>query len=450
MTENKYPPFDLDAEQATLGAVLVDGDVMNELSFLKPADFFSEQNQILYKAFEELFNRGEAITQITVANELVGVKKLNDVGGTAYLSGLVAQVFSPIYAKHYGQIVKNTAIRRRLISASERISSIAYNENDPYKCLAQADEYMIDIQNDLSIPHVITPYQLAEKGVIRYQKLQNPQHRIAVSTGFFELDQFTGGLFPGEYTIMAARPSIGKSQIALQVAQNVGKIGPVLVFALEMNWQSVVDRLVAQKLPKPKYPQQVTPLQKIRRGGYSEEFLDNIMNISLPYISESNIYLMSLQNEFVEAPQFTLNVISSMARHVKMAYGLKLLVIDYIGLIDSPSSEQRKSRAEQVSAISKGIKHLCSSLEIPVLALAQINREPEKKEVKRPRLEHLKDSGSLEADADNVWLLYRDITGESDSNDAEMILAKQRQGQAGIILPMPWDSERGRYSCFSE
>ncbi len=447
---DKQLPFDQDAEYATIGSLLIDGDVMNELSFLQSGDFFIEQNQYVYSAIEQLFNRGDAIDQITVAKELIAMQKLDDVGGVAYLSQLVCIVPTSLHAKHYGRIVKNTAVRRRLISVAGQIENLAYSEQDPYKCMAKSDEMILRIQGDLSMPHVLTPYQLADKGTVRYPELQDTSRKVSISTGYYDLDQFTGGLFPSEYYILAARPGIGKSQIALQIAMAAGKRGPVLIFPLEMSWQSMLDRIVAQTLPTPKPPHQIPLLQKIRRGGYSDSFLDDIMAVSLPAVSESNIYLMSLQNDFIETPQFTLAMINSMCRHVKMAYGLKLVIIDYISLIDSPASDQRKSRAEQVGAVSKGIKHLCASIEVPVLALAQINREPEKRDGRRPRLENLRESGSLEADADAVFLMYRDMTGEDDTEDAELIIAKQRQGQSGITLKMHWDAIRGRYDCFEE
>lgn len=435
------PPYNEDAEEAVLGSILIDTDAMLEVSLIGAEDFFIDANQIIFGAMLKIAQRGESINQITVAEELGN--KLNDAGGASYFSHLVAMVPTSIHAKHYAQIVKNTAIRRRLISATDQIASSCYNENDPVKILSNADRLLLSIQSSLSVPHLITPERLAELGVDYYGKLRDPANRIAVSTGFEQLDLCTGGLFPGEYWIIAARAGLGKSQVALQIAQNVGKNGPVLIFSLEMHWRQILDRLTAQAVG--------VPVRKIRGGGYDDDLMSRIYNIALPGVAESNLFLFELGNNAVEMPLVTIPMITSMTRHMKMAYGLSLVIIDYIGLIDAPREDMRSSRAEQVSHISRGIKGLTTSLEVPVIAVAQINREPERRANRRPELSDLRDSGSLEQDADVVSFIYRDDYYDSEAEnkgEAEYWIAKQRQGESGIKLMMHWDRDYGRYKDF--
>lgn len=442
MFEEKSIPRDLDAEEATLGSILIDSEAMDAVSpFLKIGDFFTEQNQLVYKSMLQLYNRGEAIDQITVSQELNSMGKYDEAGGAAYLSHLISIIPTSLHAVHYARIVKNTSIRRRLISCAGQIESLAYNEQDPQICMSKTDQMLLKIQSEMAIPHLITPEQLAELAFAHYDELRNPQHHVSLSTGFEDLDYHTGGFFAGDLTIFAARTGLGKSQVALQIAQVVGKIAPVLLCPIEMHYKQTLDRLTAQQIG--------VPIRQIRAGGYSEELADRIFGEVLPSIHNSGIYLLSLHNDIVDTPTITVNMISTMARHMKLAYGLGLIIIDYIGLIDPLTEQLRTSRAEQVGYISRRLKLMSNSLEIPTLAIAQINREPERRADKRPELSDLRDSGNLEQDADNVWFLYRDDYYDSDADTkgtAEFIIAKQRQGQSNIKLKLTWNEQYGKYN----
>lgn len=441
----QLPPYNEDAEEAVLGSILIDSEsIYDILPFLQASDFFIEANQNIYECARKIAGRGEGVNQITLAEELIGIKKLNECGGAAYLSHLVSTTPTSLHIVYYANIVKHTSVRRRLISASGQIEALCYSEQDPNVLMSKADQLMLGVQSELSIPHLITPTKLAELGADHYGKMRNPTHRIAISTGCPDLDNITGGLFPAEYWILAARTGLGKSQIAFQIAQAAGSLAPVLVCPLEMHWKQILDRLTAQTVG--------VPIRKIRIGSYSDELTSDIFNVALPYVSESNIYLLSLGNNMVDTPSVTISTIGSMARHMKMAFGLGLIVIDYIGLIDPPSNEFRASRAEQVSHISRGIKGIANAMEVPVLAVAQINREPERRADKRPELSDLRDSGSLEQDADVVCFLYRDDYYDPDvpnKHEAEFHIAKQRQGESGIKLTIHWDEIRGRYKEFT-
>jgi replicative DNA helicase len=436
----KEVPKNRSAEISCLGSILIDQEAMVVvMPILKPSDFFEERHQDIYTAMMSIFNRGESIDQITVAQELNALKKLGEVDIT-YLSDLITEVPTSLHAEHYARIVKSHSIRRRLVTAGEQIGALAYGETDPNVCMSKADQILLTIQSDMATPHLITPSQLAEIGAIHYGNLRDPQHRVSISTGFEELDFHTGGMFPGDYIILAARAGLGKSQVALQVAEVAGKIVPTLVCPIEMHYKQMMDRLVASRTG--------VPIRQIRAGGYSDEVTDRIFSQALPSIHESGIYLLALNNDIVDTATVTVSLISTMARHMKMSYGLGLIVVDYIGLLDPIAGDEKRQRSEQIRHISRRLKVMANSLEVPLLAIAQINREPERRSDKRPALSDLSESGGLEQDADAVWLLYRDDYYDSEAStkgEAEFWLAKQRQGKANIKLDLHWQEEFSRY-----
>jgi replicative DNA helicase len=437
----KEVPKNRSAEISCLGSILIDQEAMVVvMPILRPADFFEGRHQDIFTAMLALYNRGESIDQITVSQELHAQKKLGEVDIT-YLSDLITEVPTSLHAEHYARIVKSHSIRRRLVTAGEQIGALAYDETDPNVCISKADQILLTIQSDMATPHIITPSQLSEIGAVHYGNLRNPQHRVSISTGFEELDYHTGGMFPGDYIILAARAGLGKSQVALQVAEVAGKIAPVLMCPIEMHYKQMMDRLVASRTG--------VPIRQIRSGGYSDDIFDRIFSQALPSIHESGIYMLALNNDVVDSPAVTSTLIGTMARHMKMSYGLGLIVIDYIGLLDPIAGDEKRQRSEQIRHISRRLKVLANSLEVPLLAVAQINREPERRSDKRPALSDLSESGGLEQDADAVWLLYRDDYYDAETNnkgEAEFWLAKQRQGKANIMLPLSWDNDYSRYN----
>lgn len=433
-------PRNQPAETSTLGSCLIDDEAIVAVSsILKPADFFDEKSQIVFSAMLALYNRGEGINEITLGQEVHAMGKLGEVG-IDYFSFLIERTPTSIHAEYYAKIVKSTSIRRRLISAGNQITSLAGTETDPNKCMTQIDQMLMSIQSDMASPHLITPEQLAEIGASHYGKLRNPQKHVSISTGFEELDFHTGGMFPGDYIVLAARAGLGKSQVALQIAQSAGRIAPVLFCPVEMHYKQILDRITAQTVG--------VPIRQIRSGGYSDELNDRIFAEALPSVYESGIYLLALNNDMTDTPVITSTLIGTMARHMKSAYGLGLIVIDYIGLLDPIAGDEKRQRSDQIRHISRRIKVMANSLEVPILCVAQINRESEKKADRRPELSSLRDSGSLEEDADSVWLLYRDDYYDPDAStkgEAEFWVAKQRQGTGNMKLSLTWNPIWNRY-----
>lgn len=437
----QLPPYSDDAEEATLGSILIDDDAMVTVStIVNSEDFFSEQNQFVYGAMLRIYNRGEGINQITVAEELVALEKLDEAGGASYMSHLVAMTPTSIHAQHYAKIVRDMAYRRRLISAAGQIENLAYKETDINICREKTERMLLGIQSNLVMPNILTPQNLAELGGKHYESLRNPNHRVAISTGYDDLDYHTGGLFPGDYIILAARAGLGKSQVALQFAEYMGQIAPVLICPIEMDYQQLLDRLVSSHSG--------VPIRQIRSGGYSDELTERIFAHALPSIHESGIYMLSLNNDFIDYPTVTINLIGSMARHMKMAYGLGVIIIDYIGLLDPISGDEKRSRADQIRHISRRIKVLTNNLGVATIAVTQINREPERRADKRPTMADIAESGGLEQDADGIWLLYRDDYYDPESSakgEAEFIVAKQRQGQSNVKFTLHWNEVHSRY-----
>ena len=443
------PPYDADAEESVIGSILIDSEAIYAVnSFLKVEDFFNEPNQFIYDAMMKISESGGAINQVTVASSLAGTGKLDEAGGAAYLSHCISETPTSLHVEHYARIVFNLAVRRRLISAASQIENIAYTESDPHQCVTKIDQLLLKSYSRLALPRIITPDELAELAVTRYTNLRNKEHPVAISTGWPELDEATGGMFPGESWILAARTGIGKSQIAIQIAQCAGNFGSVAIFPLEMDYESILDRIISQTIPPTNYPSKISQLQRIRSGAFGDDTFQNIMD-AIPSIAESNLYLFSLRNDMITVPPVTINYILSTAQHVKMAYGLSLIVIDYLGLLDAPPEDIRKTRTDQVSAMSKGIKTMARILDVPILTLVQINREPERRTDHRPQSSDLRDSGSIEQDADVLLLAYRDSAYDEicdNPEEAEVRIAKQRQGGSNITLKLHWEKQRGKYS----
>ena len=445
MLDGQLPPHDPAAEQAVLGSLLIDSDAIHDIRpFLKPEDFFSPEHQWIYGACLDIISRGEPINQITVARQLADKGRLDEVGGAAYLSHLISITPTSLHAKSFGQIVKNTAVRRRAISAGSQISAIAYEEPDPKVVISRSEEILLRLQKDVALPHLITPIDLATMGQERYDQLARG-NIPGVYTGFSDLDWLTGGIFGGEYWLVGARPGLGKTTILLGIAQNISKNhGNVLMVSLEEDWGMILDRLISERTGK--HP------RIIRKGSYSDDLYGEII-FHLGDIAEQNIYFYdsgsSLYDESATTP-----LIFSMATHMKLSYGLSAIFIDYIGLL---SDEYGKSSYERISRISRRIKILARTLQVPVICACQLSRQVEYQEDKRPSLHDLRDSGGLEQDADVVLFLYRDSyyqdkrvddinNPDYNMNKAELLIAKQRQGGGQEkFVPLRWDAEHFRY-----
>lgn len=434
MDNEILPPHDIDAEEATLGSLLIDGVAVDNVPFLNVNDFYDERNSIIYHACMELKNRHEAIDLITVSSELNRQGKLDEIGGSAFLSYLVSVVPTSIDLVHYANIVQRNSIFRKLINAGQQITKKGYSLGiDPTQALNEADELLLEIRKNTVGTPIISPEQRLELLEQRYTDLYKKEQTIAIKTGISSLDMVLGGgLFKGEFILLAARPGMGKTAFAQTIANNVGRTGRnVLYCSVEMTWQSLSDRDIAGIVNK--------PIGAIRQGAYTEELYDKIIVDGLSKLSELSVYY------YDDQPMTTAKVLNA-GMEMILRHGLSFIVVDYLGIL---GDEYGRSPYERVGYISRKIKQVSRILDIPVLALHQLSRGLEQQNDKRPQLHDLRDSGNLEEDADVVLFLYRDnYYYDNVDGMTELILGKQRQGDSGgkNKVPLYFNETTKRYT----
>lgn len=446
MADIRILPKDEQAEKAVCGALIVDGEVINDLRYiLQPNDFFYTECRAIYESCINLYNRGEKINQITIARELVGMKQLEKVGGIAFLSHLVAECFSSLESVSYAHVIKNTSIARKIITMGHEISMLGYEETDPQKMVSVSEQKILEIQKEVAMPRLITPEDMARRGADYYTMLKQGK-RKGVYFGFNQLDELLGGLFGGELCYLAGRPSSGKSDIALSIAEYVGQnFGNVLMVSLEQPWEEILDRFTAREL-------KITP-RHLRVGNYSDILFGEIIRY-MGVIPEKRMYFYDSGGD-IEGKGSTTNSIFSIANCMKLAYGLRLIIIDYIGLMED---EYREKLYERVTTISKKLKRLARTIDVPVLCLCQLNRETERRADHHPILSDLRESGSLEQDGDVILFAYRgekysDVVSKCTEQQREIFgineitIAKHRQvGEvADAIAPLIWNYKERHY-----
>lgn len=427
-------PHDINAEQSALGGMLLSQEATAEvLQIVKGPDFYAPKHEFIYEAILKLFGDGEPIDVITVTAELTRIGTLVKVGGADYLHTLTSIVPTAANAAFYAEIVAEKAILRRLIEAGTRIAQSGYTAEGEVIDLvnqAQADIYAVGTQAETN---QYSPLSVSLDDAVREMEAAEGRsgELTGVPTGIYELDQYTHGLHPGQLIILAARPGVGKSTFALDIARNSAiknKI-PALFFSLEMGRAEIAMRLLSAESD--------IYLQSMRKGKVSREEWVKLANVR-GSINDSPLYID-------DSPNLTLVEIRAKARRLSQQLGLGLIVIDYLQLLSS--GKKVESRQQEVSEFSRSLKLLAKELNIPVIAIAQLNRGSEQKADKRPELFHLRESGSLEQDADVVLLLHREDLSQKDSTrvgEADIILAKQRNGPTGEVAVL----FQGQFSKF--
>ena len=444
--DERIVPYNMDAEKAVCGSLLIDGDIISDLRYIiQPGDFFTSQNKSVYTACGKIADRGIAINQITVAKELASTKELEGIGGIAYLSHLVAEVPTSLHAEYYARIVKETSIARKLITMGSKIQELGYSETDPVKMITESEKMLLEVEKDIAMPKLITPVDLAKRGTDYYTTLQQGK-RKGVFFGFKELDEMIGGLFGGELCYIAGRPSSAKTDIALSIGEYVGlNFGNVLLVSLEQPWEEILDRFTSRKL-------KITP-RHLRLGNYNDDLFGSITSY-MGEIAEKGLYFYDTGGD-IDGKGSTTSSVFSIANHMKLAYGLRLIIIDYIQLMEDEAREQLR---ERITTISKKCKRLARSLDVPVIALCQLNREVEHRNDHHAILSDMRESGSLEQDGDLILFTYRgekygdvskvcqklkcDIFGIN-----EITIAKHRQNGevADTVIPLLWNYKERHY-----
>jgi replicative DNA helicase len=431
-------PANVDAERAVLGSILLKPDVCDDVALLvRPDDFADEAHQLLYGHLLSLHNSGKRI-DVTIVLELLRTKgDLDRIGGTSALASVVEAVPHAAHATHYAQIVRDKALLRSLIDAGTDILRDAYDSVDePRQLLSRAEEKIFAILEQRSSADA-QPIQSVLENVLQRMdaRMQNDHAIGGVETGFTDLDTLCGGLHNSELIILAARPSMGKTAFAMNIAEHVSidLRQPVLFVSLEMAAMELADRLLCSSA-------QVNG-HRLRNGTISQEDRRRLVQKSSE-ISAAPLYID-------DSPGRTLTEIAAVARRLKRRHGLSLVVIDYLQLIEPDNP--RDPRQEQVARIARRLKGMSRELDIPVMCLAQLNRQAEVSRDNRPRLHHLRESGAIEQDADVVMFVHREEYYQTNDEDrervkgaAEIIISKQRNGPIGDVKLL-WQHDYTRF-----
>jgi len=429
MDRLQTPPHSVEAEQAVLGGLLLDTQAWDQVGdSVGTDDFYRPDHRLIFEAISDLVAASKPIDVVTVAEQLGARGKLNDVGGLAYLSTLVRDTPTAANARAYAQIVREKSLLRSLVSAGNSISSSVFNEEgmSARDLVNQAEQRV---------------FEIAERGARRSDGAQwvrrmlptliekidewhsNPDAMRGLATGFVDFDRRTGGLRGGDLVIVAGRPSMGKTTLAVNMAENVALDpnvkGSVLVFSMEMPAEQLMTRMLSSVGG--------VPLQDIRSGRVTDHDWVRISSAT-SQLQEARIFID-------ESPGLTPTELRARARRVKREHGLDLVVVDYLQLMQVTGTKE--NRATEISEISRGLKALAKELDVPVIALSQLNRSVEQRESKRPVMSDLRESGAIEQDADMILFIYREEVYDKNTprkGEADIDLAKHRNGETGHFV----------------
>ncbi|MCS7009932.1 MAG: replicative DNA helicase [Anaerolineales bacterium] len=416
-------PHHREAEEAVLGAVLIDPEVYYDLAqFLQADDFYIVRNRWIWEAFQRLHERRVPLDFLTVMGELESAGRLAEIGGPAYLTSLINQVPTSLHAEAYGRMVEAAAIRRRLLAAANQVANLAYKEGETIETIMQEAEKSIFNVSERRLKKDLQPISavLSEYYDQIDELARRPEEFFGIPTGFIDLDRLLSGMGRSDLLIVAGRPGQGKSAFLLSVARNAALLHKkhVAIFSLEMSNEQVVQRLLAQ--------QTGIDSQRLRNGKLQEDEWPLLMH-AIEVLGDTHIYLD-------DTPGITPLALRTKCRRLHMEVGLDLIVLDYIQLMGGDM--RTENRVQEVSYISRSLKILARELNVPVLAAAQLSRAVEQRTDKRPVLSDLRESGSLEQDADVVMFIYRPDQYEKETdkkNVAEIIVAKHRNGPTGTV-----------------
>lgn len=423
----KLPPQNIEAEKSLLGSLMIDKNaIVKVVDFLQAKDFYKKTHQEIYGSIAELFEKGEPVDLLAISSRLKEKNLLESIGGNAYLTDIINTVPTATHVLNYAKIVQRKRILRELIEASQEINSLGWQEEEDIDNLLDKAEQKIFSIAQKGLSQRFMPVKDAlEDAFERLDNLSKHEGGLrGVATGFKDLDNILAGLQKSDFIILAARPSIGKSALAVNIAENIaikGKI-PVGIFSLEMSTDQIVDRLLSSLAN--------VDLWRLRTGKLSSEGENNdferIQN-AMGILSEAPIYID-------DAASSNVMQMRAMARRLQAEHGLGLIIIDYLQLVEPRTSSP--NIVQQISEISRSLKGLAKELNIPVLALSQLSRAVEHRTPAVPKLADLRDSGGLEQDADVVMFIYREDRYNPETsrkNIADVIIAKHRNGPVGKI-----------------
>jgi replicative DNA helicase len=435
--EPRLPPNDIEAEEAVLGSLLLDGEAVCKVVSLSPEDFHWDQNREVFAACLELFRRNEGINQVTLAHELTRRHKLEAVGGAAFLLHLLSSVPTPLHLEHYANIVRRTSVLRRLLAAGEEIIKLGYEDRpDVDATLDRAEDLLFRLRMGTVHRDFVPLSDLISQYIDEAQQREAPPAAARegnlpqVYTGFGPLDEYLGGLQHSDLVILGARPSLGKTSLCLGIAHHAAKEygAKVAIFSLEMSGEAIAQRFLAAEAD--------VDSRRLRIGVLSEEENDKVMAATGP-LSVMPIYVD-------DTPQPRVVEIRSKARRLFHERGVDLIIVDYLQLIGGEGRSD--NRVQEISQITRSLKALARELDVPVLAVSQLSRAPEMRTSHRPQLSDLRESGSIEQDADVVLFIHREDAYISEEEwerqnpgqpyprgVASIIIAKHRNGPTGEV-----------------
>lgn len=424
MELGKVPPHDIEAEQAVLGSMLTDKDaVISAIEALKEEDFYRTDNRAIYEAILNLYNRAEPIDIITVKSELESIGKFEQVGGLTYLVSLPDKVPTTANAMKYIKIVEEKSTLRSLIKTANEIIELGYDPTEDVEDIMEgAEKKIFNIMQNKDKKGYAPIQDILVESFNQLEELYNrKQHITGVPSGFIELDYKTAGFHGSDLVLIAARPAMGKSAFALNIATNAAVRAnvPVVIFSLEMSKEQMVNRILCSEA--------MVDSNKVRTGKLEEDDWTKLAG-SIGPLSDSEIYID-------DTPGISVSEIRAKCRKLKLEKNIGMVVIDYLQLVQG-SNKRNGSREQEISEISRSLKILAKELNVPVIALSQLSRAVEQRPDHRPMLSDLRESGAIEQDADIVMFLYRDdyYNKESEKKDiAEVIIAKHRGGSLGTV-----------------
>lgn len=416
-------PFSQEAEEAVIGSVLLDESVFPTLAqFLDTNDFFMPRHQYIWEACKRLAERRELIDIITVSDELKALGRYGDSGGDAYLAHLLANIPSSQNVSGYGRIVEKNALRRKLLNASDEIKALAMNsEMDIEQVVQSAEEKVFSVTEGqvrrefVSMNHAVNDYFDRIEFLI-----QNPQISLGVPSGFADLDELLGGFQKSDLIIFAGRPGMGKTSFMLSTAINAARLGKrIAIFSMEMGTEQIIQRIFAMETR--------INSQKLRLAKLDPKEYVTFVKVA----GQLNNYNMFID----DTPALTPSQMRTKARRLQHEHGIDLIIVDYIQLMNG-GQNYGNNRVQEVSYISRSMKELARELNVPIISAAQLSRAVEQRQDKRPLLSDLRESGSIEQDADVVMFLYRDVIYNEATefpNQADIIVSKHRNGPTGTI-----------------
>jgi replicative DNA helicase len=419
----QQPPFSQEAEEAVLGAVLVHPDMfVTVAAFLNPEDFFILRHQFVWEAMQRVSDRRDPLDYLTVQDELRVMGRLNDIGGPAYLTHLTTTVPTSVHAEIYGRLVERAAIRRRMLIAADEIKALAMDEElGIEQVTADAENRLFkvterNVRRDMvALREALGEYFARLEHIMRF-----PNESIGLPTGFRDIDTLLGGLQRSDLLIFAGRPGMGKTSFLLSVTSNVARLGSrIAIFSMEMGADQIVQRLISMETG--------INSQRLRLGQLSDKDWNKFVRATVN-MQDLNIFID-------DSPALTPLQLRTKCRRLVHEYGLDLVIVDYLQLMNGGGSFEN-NRVQEISYISRSLKELARELNVPIFTAAQLSRAVEQRQDKRPQLSDLRESGSIEQDSDIVMFLYRDVVYNEATefpNRADVIVAKHRNGPTGTI-----------------